>query len=580
MGLVGCRSRDLGDGSSPQEFVNRNLRGTDFDLGPRQYVLTFDDGPGADTARLVDFLEQRNIPAIFFVVGEKVRARPNVVKRIAARPDLFYVANHSMTHTDPLTSSTNFAIQEINNADKVILDVAQPAPVLKFMRPPYGSLVGSVARIEAINAFSPALAAYIGPVFWDVGGELTSKHSADWACWGSVTMDRCQQGYVQEMEDRGRGIVLLHDVTPQTVDMVTRPGGLVDTMQERGMTIVNMAPAARVAELARRFRAVPGQPGQPTDPDRVDRPILVAVSVGDEVDGKRVMSFTISSQKATQFEIGFDRAPGLKLTKSGPSTAFTFPFANPGNRVMSVLARYADGKFTEATHSFTIPAPVVVTAALGSGDGSSTALVAGAGPSGDQEGGERPADVAELSQCFDPAKLGRGRTFAMFSGAQNGAKDQASASVRRSQLTLIDQPLAIAPQTWLLRYELQDDGKAEETYQLAISSKTGCIVDGVRVRTVNKTVTESFIKGRFIDCANKVWRGEFITPQTQSNEAVLKTFAAGGTAAAQQATEAQPPAEATKEWFTFHADSNVSAEPLGAGPGASTGTVCNEHEGH
>lgn len=556
-----CRTRDWDNGSTPQEFVNRNLVGRDFDLGPGEYVLTFDDGPGEHTEALVNYLITNNTPAVFFLVGTKVKAFPGVVRKIASRPDLFYVANHSMTHTDPLTTSTNFAIREINEADTIIRTITEPP--LKFMRPPYGALVGSVARIQGINAFSPALAAYIGPVFWDVGGELTARHSADWACWGQVSIDACQAGYLQEMADRTKGIVLLHDIHPSTVEMVTRRGGLVDKMKERNFKIVNIAPVARRTALAARFNAKTTE-----NENRVDRPVLFAVSTGGIEGGKRVMSFTISSQGATKFEIGFDRSM-VKIEKDGPTTSFTFPFANPGSRVVTVTARYADGTFTEASHSFTVAAPVATQPIADSGTAEGTGgLQLGSTPGAASAQMPMPPDVATFSQCFDVSKMTTGRTFDLFTG-EGSLSDVKTRSkkVSKSKLTLIESPVAIGPETWLLRYERKDAQGKTENFRVALSTRTGCIVDGVRIRPTAKGLEESFVRGRFIDCANKVWRGDIITPALQSNEAVLAAVdsAAGGTL---------QEAAGSTEWFTFHADESDNAEPLASGPGTDAGKTC------
>ncbi|MEV4258756.1 polysaccharide deacetylase family protein, partial [Spirillospora sp. NPDC049652] len=47
-------------------------------------ALTFDDGPGPDTSRLLDELRRANARATFFVVGSNVSARPELVARAAA----------------------------------------------------------------------------------------------------------------------------------------------------------------------------------------------------------------------------------------------------------------------------------------------------------------------------------------------------------------------------------------------------------------------------------------------------------------------------------------------------------------
>ncbi|MCL2447915.1 MAG: polysaccharide deacetylase family protein [Polyangiaceae bacterium] len=60
-------------------------------------ALTFDDGPDADfTPRVLEILEAKRVPAAFFVVGEHVRAHPELVERIASAGHV--VANHTDRH--------------------------------------------------------------------------------------------------------------------------------------------------------------------------------------------------------------------------------------------------------------------------------------------------------------------------------------------------------------------------------------------------------------------------------------------------------------------------------------------------
>ena len=65
---------------------------------------------------------------------------------------------------------------------------------------------------------------YIGSIFWDIGGDLDKAHghAADWACWSkanNIAVADCAAMYIKEIHDRGRGIVLAHDVHSKTIDM-------------------------------------------------------------------------------------------------------------------------------------------------------------------------------------------------------------------------------------------------------------------------------------------------------------------------------------------------------------------------
>ncbi|WP_164779807.1 polysaccharide deacetylase family protein [Paenibacillus kobensis] len=58
--------------------------------------LTFDDGPSKLTPQVLDILKKENIKATFFVLGEQVKAHPELLKRIVAEGHT--VGNHSYNH--------------------------------------------------------------------------------------------------------------------------------------------------------------------------------------------------------------------------------------------------------------------------------------------------------------------------------------------------------------------------------------------------------------------------------------------------------------------------------------------------
>ena len=96
-------------------------------------ALTFDDGPSAYTAQLLDTLAEYHIPATFFVVGKQVLRRPELIKRMLSEGH--EVGNHSFSHIT-LRKQT----PEAQQADLLKLDVllrelgANP----RFVRPPFG----------------------------------------------------------------------------------------------------------------------------------------------------------------------------------------------------------------------------------------------------------------------------------------------------------------------------------------------------------------------------------------------------------------------------------------------------------
>jgi peptidoglycan/xylan/chitin deacetylase (PgdA/CDA1 family) len=59
-------------------------------------ALTFDDGPSAWTPLVLDLLRENDASATFFLIGERVRERPDDVRRIVSEGH--EVGSHTLTH--------------------------------------------------------------------------------------------------------------------------------------------------------------------------------------------------------------------------------------------------------------------------------------------------------------------------------------------------------------------------------------------------------------------------------------------------------------------------------------------------
>jgi peptidoglycan/xylan/chitin deacetylase (PgdA/CDA1 family) len=67
------------------------------DTGDRSILLTIDDGPDPkDTPTLLDLLDHHGRKAVFFMIGEKVAAHPELAREVLRRGHL--IGNHTMTH--------------------------------------------------------------------------------------------------------------------------------------------------------------------------------------------------------------------------------------------------------------------------------------------------------------------------------------------------------------------------------------------------------------------------------------------------------------------------------------------------
>ena len=111
--------------------------------GTGPYVaLTFDDGPGPFSSRLVDVLRRSDARATFFVIGKKVVRKPGLVRKEASVGAL---GDHSFTHANLIKLSPAQIRRELARTRKAIKRVTKRKVVL--FRPPFGDNDPSILRL-------------------------------------------------------------------------------------------------------------------------------------------------------------------------------------------------------------------------------------------------------------------------------------------------------------------------------------------------------------------------------------------------------------------------------------------------
>jgi peptidoglycan-N-acetylglucosamine deacetylase len=150
-------------------------------------ALTFDDGPNEPyTSQILDFMEEQDIQATFFLVGANVELFPDTVRRMVADGDV--IGNHTYSHNANHALEFN-AYRDIQAAQQAIFEAAGVKPHL--YRPPHGKK--SPWELQAIKEEG-----YI-EVLWSIStSELNGKSPA------SMADDIVKKA-------RPGGIVLMHD---------------------------------------------------------------------------------------------------------------------------------------------------------------------------------------------------------------------------------------------------------------------------------------------------------------------------------------------------------------------------------
>jgi peptidoglycan/xylan/chitin deacetylase (PgdA/CDA1 family) len=107
-------------------------------------ALTFDDGPHPEvTPRLLQILRKYQVPATFFVNGDKLVAYPEIARQIISEGHS--LGNHSMYHESMIFKSYDYILQDLQRTDSLIQHSGQND--IPFYRPPYGQSFINLPRV-------------------------------------------------------------------------------------------------------------------------------------------------------------------------------------------------------------------------------------------------------------------------------------------------------------------------------------------------------------------------------------------------------------------------------------------------
>jgi peptidoglycan-N-acetylglucosamine deacetylase len=107
-----------------------------FGAANKKIALSFDDGPDPKwTPKILDILKQKNVPGVFFVIGNMANQRPDILKREYAEGH--EIGNHTFTHPKFDDNITHTEIRwQLNLTERLIESTLGVKSIL--FRPPYG----------------------------------------------------------------------------------------------------------------------------------------------------------------------------------------------------------------------------------------------------------------------------------------------------------------------------------------------------------------------------------------------------------------------------------------------------------
>jgi len=160
-------------------------------------ALTFDDGPGPYTDRLLQILKDNDAKATFFLIGNKVAANPAGAKRIADAG--MEIGNHTWEHPNMATIPQEDIAAQFAKANDAITAATGRTPTLYRTA---GGLSDDVVR-QTAGRFG------LAEILWDVI-PFDWANDSNTAATRSMLMTYIKPG----------SVVLFHDTYTSTVDLV------------------------------------------------------------------------------------------------------------------------------------------------------------------------------------------------------------------------------------------------------------------------------------------------------------------------------------------------------------------------
>jgi peptidoglycan/xylan/chitin deacetylase (PgdA/CDA1 family) len=198
-------------------------------LANKEVVLTFDDGPLPPyTNRVLEILAAECVKANYFIIGRMARGYPELLKRIHAEGHV--IGTHSENH--PLAFNTMQLPAVQREIEQGIAStgaaLGKPDAIAPFFRIP------GLLRADGVEAY------------------LRSRRLVTWGAdipgddWKHISASEVVRRTITRLDEKGRGIILLHDIQPATALALPT---LLKELNARGYRIVQVRPAGAAAPL-------------------------------------------------------------------------------------------------------------------------------------------------------------------------------------------------------------------------------------------------------------------------------------------------------------------------------------------
>jgi peptidoglycan/xylan/chitin deacetylase (PgdA/CDA1 family) len=203
-------------------------------LERKEVVLTFDDGPKAGvTGPILDTLDRFCTKATFFAIGDMAVAYPALLRDVVRRGHT--VASHTWSHPNNLRRLQPSAARDQIERGFAAVTLAAGIPIAPFFRFPGLS-------------DSTDLVAYLGE-------RGVATFTVDVVSNDSYisSPDRLVERTLKQLDGQGGGIMLFHDIKPQTARALPT---ILAAMKQRGYRVVHIVPKQPFVADARHVESI------------------------------------------------------------------------------------------------------------------------------------------------------------------------------------------------------------------------------------------------------------------------------------------------------------------------------------
>lgn len=196
----------------------------------KRVFLTFDDGPTEEvTPYILDILDKYNIKATFFVLGNRVKANPEILRR--EYDSGHYIANHGYSHKySKIYKSAASVLDEYNKTEEAIKTVlGDETYSSNLFRFPGGAYGGPYEKIKkkARKLLNENGIAYLdwSALTYDAGGAKTKKEIL--------------KNLKETMNGWDNVVILMHDSADKKITYETLED-VIEYLQEKGYAFKNI----------------------------------------------------------------------------------------------------------------------------------------------------------------------------------------------------------------------------------------------------------------------------------------------------------------------------------------------------